>query len=937
MLERPVTALSPDEVFDALESSPRGLDPEEAVRRAHEHGPNALPDAARPSIALHLLKQITHMLALLLWGAAALALLARLPELAIAIVAVVVLNAVVSSAQELRAERAMRALASILPRRASVVRGGRIVELDARELVPGDVVRLEEGDAISADARIVGAEGLRVDLSSLTGESLPLERDAEAVGNERVRPTDATNLVLAGTTVTAGRARTVVLRTGARTELGRVAALTGSVRRAPSTLEVSVRRLVRRITVLAVVVGVVTFALAATVTGVSVQEALVFGIGVLVANVPEGLLPTVTLALALGVQRMAKRNVLVRRLSSVETLSAVTTICTDKTGTLTTGSMELAMLWVDGRMVDVPRRVARPIEPDHAELLVTLACVCSNARLVGSPSALGLRTVGDPSEGALMRAAVALGHDPDALRDGNTRTRLVPFDARRRRMAVVVRAKAGSSIAAAADAPALVIVKGAAHEVLARCTHDLGPAGRLPLDAARRAEHEGAHDTLAADGCRVLALALRGVEPGLSDAAPDELERELTFVGLAGLLDPPRADVAEAIVTCREAGVAISMVTGDHSLTALSIARQVGLADEKTRAVTGSELDALDDPELDRLLRDEEPRIFARVLPEQKLRLVRAYQRRGEVVAVTGDGVNDAPALRAADVGIAMGLGGTDVAREAADLVLLDDHFASIVHGIEEGRAIYANVRKFLTYILASNVPEIVPYVVMVAMHVPPALTIAQILAIDLGTDVMPALALAAEPPTPDQMRRGPRAQNAPLFDLGLLGRAYGVLGTTEALVSMAAFFAVLAAAGIGLDSLSRVTSSVLDGTASPTMIALVHEAQTATFLAVVACQVGNLFACRSERALPFARTVLANAWLGWAIAIECGLALALVVVPPLGRAFGMAAPDASHWWLLALGVPALIAADSVYKRVAASLRERVGRARAGSGAHGGV
>ncbi len=916
-----LSRLPPDDVYAALASAARGLSAGEAGVRLARDGPNELPEPARRALSLRFVDQLTHFMALLLWVAGILAFLSRTPALGWAIWAVIWINAVFSFWQEYRAERALAELRKVLPPQARVLRDGALRVIPARELVTGDLVQLEQGDRISADARLVAAEMLSVDLSVLTGESLAAERHPEAIRGDGQRPPDIPNLVLAGTTVTTGRGLAVVYATGSRTEFGRVAHLTATVVREPSTLERQVARIVRVITVLAVGMGAAVFLLASVLVGMQPRESFLFAIGIIVANVPEGLLPTVTLSLAMAVQRMARRRALVRRLSAVETLSATTMVCTDKTGTLTCNEMTVRALWVPGASIEITGtgygpegEVRAPPEGEaggRARLLLAGAALCCDARLAPPEGAEGWRVIGDPTEGALLVAARKAGFDVERMVSRAPRLHELPFDAHRKMMSVVVRW--GMPELWPARVPTLGFTKGAPLEVLARCRFVLGDDGVHPLGEGERAAVVAANDGFARQGDRVLAIAFRpDLEPNANGAL---LERDLTLIGLAAMLDPPRPGVADAVRRCREAGIAVTMVTGDYSLTALAVARRIGLAGEEAAVISGEEVDRLTDDALRRQLAGGGGMIFARVMPEQKLRLVQAYQALGHVVAVTGDGVNDAPALRAAHIGIAMGRSGTDVAREAADMVLLDDDFATIVGAIEQGREVYLNIRKFMTYILASNVPEMVPFIAMVALRVPPALNILQILAVDLGTDMVPALALGAEPPEAGIMRQPPRPKGKPLLDLGLLARGYGFLGAIEAAASLAAFFLVWRAHGFGFADVVRAAPALLAHAADARTTATYREATTLALAAIVAGQVGNLFACRSERLSVFRQGLFRNRLAGWGLAVEVGLLLAIVYHPALERIFGTAPLSAPQWVGLLLVPPLVLGAEEARKR----------------------
>jgi potassium/sodium efflux P-type ATPase len=970
---QPVWALPIEEVYESLTTSAKGLSDTEATSRLEKFGANELPTPAQRPLWLRFTDQLTHFMALLLWVAGILAFVSGTPALGWAIWAVIWINAVFSFWQEFQAERALSALKKVLPMQVKVYRASALQQIPVRELVRGDVMQLEEGDRISADARLVSAESLYIDVSVLTGESLPVARNAYPVGlreavsvragkplprsgeqalQESVNAAEIANLVLAGSTVAAGRAIAVVYATGAQTEFGQVAHLTTITKREQSTLEVQVARIVRIITAIAIVMGITVFLLSYLLIGMNIAESFIFAIGIIVANVPEGLLPTVTLALALGVQRMAKENALVRRLSAVETLSATSVICTDKTGTLTKNEMTVRYLWVpwqpQGEMKATDDRLSPHLievtgagydptmgtvtmPPDFSaawkvRLLLLGSALCSNARLI-HPSPSRWQEIGDPTEAALLVAAAKAGLDLESLQKQLPRLREVPFDSRRRMMTVVLNWQASDLWQH--ELPYLALTKGAPLEVLRHCQTILRNGAVQALSQADGDEVTAANDRLARQGFRVLGLAARRGDEGLLSLRAQELEQKLIFIGLIAMFDPPRSEVPEAIARCHSAGIKVMMVTGDYGLTAEAIARQIGLVgqegslpgaaqghSERVRVVTGDSMGHLSDAQLRQILKYRSALVFARMSPEHKLRLVQAYKDIGEVVAVTGDGVNDAPALRAAHIGIAMGLNGTDVAREAADIVLTDDNFSTIVVAVEQGRAIYQNIRKFMTYILASNIPEITPFLAMVAFKIPPALTILQILAVDLGTDMVPALALGAEPPETGIMERPPRPKHEFLLNRSLLLRAYGFLGLIEAALSLLGFFLVWRSYGYSLADLQAVTASLLNHSASPTVTAIYRQSTTVALAAIVACQIGNLFACRSEWVSAFRLNWLNNRLLWLGIGVECFVLWAFIDIPPLRQVFATQPLSLWQWLILLACPPLLLGAEEVRKAI---------------------
>ena len=703
-------------VYDALESRPEGLTQEEVAERLERYGPNVIREVKGTPLIVKLLANFTHIMAILLWAGGIAAFVARMPQLGLAVWAVNLINGIFSFWQEFKAEKASEALRNLLPSYVRVLRQGEEQRILAEELVLGDIMLLDEGDRISADARLVQESELRVDQSTLSGESHPVRKTSEAVLTTGLSRAEIPSLVFAGTSVAAGTGKAVVFATGMETEFGKIAHLTQGLEAELSPLQKEMARATKAVTIIAVGVGVLFFILAIVMAGVGLAESFVFAVGMIVAFVPEGMVPTVTLALAMGVQRMAKRHALIKRLSAVETLGCTTVICTDKTGTLTQNEMTVRHLWLAhqrfsvmgvgyapvGEILDQDEKVvAAPVQGDLRQLLVASG-LCNNARLLSPDEESDRWTVlGDPTEAALRVVAAKGGVDLENEAHCAPCLRQIPFESRRKRMTTVHQV----------DETPVAYVKGAPKEILGLCTRILIDSQDRMLDEGWRAQVTAANDEYARNGLRVLAIAIRPV-PELCDrsssdaqATAEAIERDLTFVGLVAMMDPPRPEVATAVEKCYHAGIRIIMITGDYGLTAETIARRIGIIrGPQVRIITGVDLDALTDEALKEALRDEV--IFARAAPENKLRIVRVLQELGHVVAVTGDGVNDAPALKKADIGVAMGITGTDVAKEAADMILTDDNFASIVNAVEEGRAVYANIKKFCTYIFTSNTPE---------------------------------------------------------------------------------------------------------------------------------------------------------------------------------------------------------------------------------------
>jgi calcium-translocating P-type ATPase len=875
----------PEERIDALladlQTGRDGLSQREVQRRLVQHGRNEITRSEGSGHLRALLSQFTHPLAALLWVAAVLALAGGTAALAAAIVAVIVLNAAFAFVQELQAERATEALARMLPPRVRVRRDGVAGEVDAVTLVPGDIVLLTEGDRLCADARLIEGS-LELDMAALTGESQPVARSAQRT-HPAAMPLEAEDLVFAGTLCSAGDAEGVVYATAMTTQLGRIAALSQRVRDEISPLQAQVNRAAQLIAFVALGAGALFLVLGVTAAGLTLRDSLTFAIGLLVANVPEGLLPTITLALAVGVRRMAKRKALVKRLTAVETLGSTNVICTDKTGTLTEGRMTARLLWADGEEIDLSTADATPAtarEPFCGLLRTAVRCNNASIALDGA----GWARTGDPSESALLVAAAKLGEDVPGLLAERDRARrgVYHFDARLKRM---------TTLDEEHDARRWYHTKGAPLELLERCSAVRGADGDRPLTAADRARVRAAFEAQAARGLRVLGFA----EHRASSAEKVErelAESELTFLGLAALEDPPRADVADAVTRCHRAGIRVIVVTGDHALTAEAIARQVGIVRGTPRIVTSVEVDAMREDELEQLLANTDELIVARSSPETKLRIVDALRALGNTVAMTGDGVNDAPALRRADIGVAMGLSGTEVAREAATMVLTDDSFASIVAAVEEGRTVYENIRKFVTYIFAHATPEVVPFVIyaLAGGAIPLPLTALQILAIDLGTETLPALALGREPAEPGIMDRPPRPRSEGIIDATILRRAWLWLGLLEAALVAGGFFWVLLRAGWS------------PGDAVGSGSALHHQylvATTMSFAGITACQVGTAFATRTARQSLRSIGVFTNRLLLWGIAFELVFAAAVIYLPALQSIFKTAGLGAGELLVL--------------------------------------
>lgn len=910
-LTRIVHMLPVADVFRVFGSRPKGLLETEAEVNLDCFGPNAIRKIGGKPLYLKFLANFTHLMALLIWVGGIVAFAARMPQLGIAVWMVNVINGIFSFWQEYRAEKAAEALLHLLPRRARVVRAGREQLIPAEELVPGDLMLLTEGDHISADGRLVTDADLKLDQSTLTGESHPVKKTSDLILQPGLSRIELTNLVFAGTNVVAGTGKAVVFATGMKTELGRIAWLTQTLEEEPSPLQKELAHVTRVVTYIAIGIGMLFFIAMAAMTGVTLAESFIFGLGMIVAFVPEGLLPTVTLALARGSQRMASRHALIKRLSAVETLGCTSVICTDKTGTLTQNEMTVRNIWLSGRDLAVTGVGYEPegiISTDtfpslsevhftDLRLLLTAAALCNNARLLPPDDRnTAWRILGDPTEAALKVAALKGGIDPDAESKKNLRVRELAFESRRKLMSTVHQS-ANSRV---------LYLKGAPKEVLVLCTRIQTDGSEQELSGEGREEIMRANDTYARAGLRVLAVAARALPADLLTFSREIVEQDLTFLGLVAMMDPPRPEVEAAVEKCHRASIRVIMITGDYGLTAESIARRIGIIrGDNPRIVTGAELELMRDDELRRTF-DQEV-IFARVAPEHKLRVVSILKEMGHVVAVTGDGVNDAPALKKADIGIAMGIAGTDVAKEAADMVLTDDNFASIVNAVEEGRAVYANIKKFTTYIFTSNTPEAVPFICFAfsGTRIPLALNIMQILSIDLGTDLVPALALGAEKPEPGVMDKPPRDLHEHVITRAMLFRAYLWLGPIQSIAAMSAFFLTYWTQGYW--------GRFLD---LPAWGSLYFSATAMALAAVVTTQIGNVLAQRTERSSIFTVGFFSNRLIWVGIATELVLISLIVYVPFFQRIFFTAPFPVENWLFLFAWAPALLVADELRKGV---------------------
>jgi Ca2+-transporting ATPase len=894
----------------------QGLSTAGAADRLSRYGRNTLAEAAQIPLWKKFLGQFRELMVVILIAAALIAGAVGEWTDATAILAIVLLNGLLGFLQEERAGRALAALERLSAPLAKVLRDGELRVVPASELVPGDCVELEAGDSVPADARLLGGYGFRVQEAALTGESTPVDKEAASILAEDTPLGDRRNMVYMGTVVAAGKAEVVVLATGMATELGRIAGLLERSEPEPTPLQRRLAGLGKALVVVCLIAVALIFSIQ-MVRGDRLIDAFLRAVSLAVAAVPEGLPAVVTMALAVGLQRMVRRNALVRKLPSVETLGSVTVICSDKTGTLTRNEMTVRELVAGGRTYRVsgagyaprgkffatgvgatyspgsspwaaagqPDEEADPIDPSAAPALtevLTIAAWCNNARVApGGDGSEEWRVVGDPTEGALIVAALkggieAADHDRRVLFQ-------IPFDSERKAMSVVVRQADGSNV---------LYTKGAPEVVLGRCTAERTDAGDVPLTDERRTEIMRDGAAMAARALRVLALAERRL-PDVGQAIDGE--RDLTFAGLAGMIDPPREEVRDAVRRCRGAGIRPVMITGDHPATALAIARELEIAADGGLILTGGNLDVMSDIDLGGSV--EQVSVYARVSAEHKLRVVRALKDRGQIVAMTGDGVNDAPALKAADIGIAMGVSGTDVTKEASDMVLTDDNFASIVNAVEEGRGIFDNIQKFVFYLLACNTGEVLFVLAAALVGWPAPLTAIQLLWINLVTDGLPALALGMEPPERDVMRRRPRPPREPVITArhGLLILANGILIAT---VTAAGFALVYRQAGL-------------------------EHARTAALCITAYAQLFFALSCRSQRYTLPELGLFSNPYLFGAMAVSALLQLNVVALPFARSMLEVTGHSRGEWALVFLLALAPVTIAEVAKLIRAAVRAR--------------
>ena len=864
-------SLEVDEVLKLLNIQLKGLSEEEAERRLRQYGPNELPTGRRFVTLRILANQFKDVfVAILLVATAISAFLGKIID-ALVIVAVVVANAVVGFFQEYRSEKALEALRKYTAPKARVIRDGVVKIIPAREIVPGDLVVLETGDRVPADCRLVEAVELRTVEAALTGESTPVKKSVRPLPPDTPVP-DRVNMVFMGTHVVHGRGLAVVVATGRSTEFGKIARMVGELKAEETPLKRRLAKFASKLSIVVAIICGVIFAVGLLTSKASLIDLFMTSIALAVAAVPEGLPAVVTVTLALGAIMLAKRNAIVTRLSSAETLGSTTVICVDKTGTVTKGEMTVRRLYVWDRLVEVtgvgyePRgsflQDGKPVDPlkdPQLELLLKICALCNNSTLRRSDGSW--RIYGDPTEGALLVSAAKAGLWRDELEKSHPRVGEIPFTSERKRMTTFHRTGEGG---------ALAFMKGAPEVVVKLCSKILTPKGEVAMTDEHRRKILETSSSMASQGLRLIAAAYRKVEP--SQELGSSLERDMTFVGIQAMIDPPREEAVEAARMCMEAGVKTVMITGDHKLTAIAVAREVGIYREGDLVLTGRDLNAMGDGELREIV--DKVSVYARVSPEHKLRIVEALKSKGHIVAMTGDGVNDAPALKRADIGIAMGITGTDVSKEAADMILADDNFATIVSAVRGGREIYDRIRNFTFYMLRCNLGEIALITLLSALGHPTLITAAMILWINLVTDGPPAVSMSVDPPFEDVMKRPPRNPEE-----GILHGRW---------LHIAVSIATLLAGSVVILLAGRVW-----GIPQP-------EVRTMIFIQMILFELTIIWNSRSERLSAFEINPLSNKALFISVLASLAATAALMLAPPLRAAFNLAAITARE---LALSV----------------------------------
>lgn len=921
-----ISEIQPHSVFEYLDTTERGLSEAESQARLLVYGENTIKSKKSFHPVRSFAKQLVNLMAIMLWIASILAIISGTPIISYAIWFIIIINAIFSFIQESKADKALQSLAKMIPNNVKVYRDGGMTVLSANQLVPGDVVYLKAGDKVPADLRIVVADGLFVDNSMLTGESVPVDRDEQADLLDGQSITNSRNLLFAGTSITGGDATGVVYATGENSEIGNITKTSSEIVRSASTLEYQIRKITKTLVIIALIIGILAFLISSFVTGFSVNAALIFAIGIIVAIIPEGLMPTVSLSLAMGVQRMAKKNALVRKQSAVETLSSTSVICTDKTGTLTQNAMFAKKVWTIDGIVEIggdgygKTGTVTGVNEKNKQTLERLfiaSTICSDTVLsTDKDNTNQWKTIGNPTEAAILIAAQKFGMNIENVKGQFERTKVIPFSSNTKTMTVLEK-NCNNSVFSCNQV--LQFTKGDPGKVIDRCSFIFKDGQVVAVTPEDKKKFHAVNDEMANQGYRLLAIAytdqLQNLEPKLDD---------LILLGLVVMYDPPKEGVREAIADCYKAGIKVTVVTGDYSLTAAAIAKQIGIVKDEYVAITGAELEKMSKEELATKIDTDVPVIFARTTPKDKLKIVETYQSLGHIVAVTGDGLNDVLALQKADIGISMGKKGSDAAIESSDVVLLDDHFSTIVEAVKEGRTIYDNIQKFITFFLASNVSEVVPFIMMGIFDIPLALTVLLVLMIDIGTDLLPAMSLGEEMPDDDVIDYPPRKPNENILNKYVLLRAYGFLGIIEAGMMFVVYFLTWDYFGYTLTELPSVTPAIVNGTASEEVLHAYHYAITLAFGSVIASQIGNVLECRSSR-LSFTKSLKKKNYLMiWGIFVEIGLFLLIAYVPFMQMVFGTTAPKVSHLAILLICPIVLILIEEMRKWLVSRMKKKV-------------
>lgn len=878
-----VEALKSSIRFDDIRENSYGLTETEAAKNLEVYGKNALQKQKKNTWLKTLLSQFTDLMIIILIASSIISFFMGEASEGIAILAIIILNGFLGFFQEMRTEKALEALMGMAAPHARVIRDGEIKDIPAELVVPRDLIVLEAGCTVPADAVIIEANSLFADESMLTGESVPVSKTKVEEARARISGISSSNFVYMGSMITSGTGKAVVVSTGMDTEMGKIADMIVTTDTQETPLQKRLEKLGEvMVTVCLAICAVVS--LLGVLRGEPVIQMLLGGISLAVAAVPEGLPAVVTIALAIGVRRMVQRNALVRRLPAVETLGCATVICSDKTGTLTENRMTVITalagknlysfrrnnegrisVYVRGREVDAERTFG-------LKLLLKIGLLCGNTRINRSSDAEDQRDVldieGDPTEVALVRAALDAGIDKDSVDARYRRVREIPFDSDRKLMSVVCRAAGGELF---------LFAKGAPEIILARCNRILIADRERTITNDDKEAIMRECRNMTSQALRVMGFAYRTVTP--NNLWSDKLEEELVFVGLAGMTDPPRKEAGEAVEKCKMAGIKTVMITGDHRDTAAAIASSIGIYNDGDLVITGNEMDEMSDSQLEKAC--EKATVFARVFPRHKLRIVKAFQKKGHIVAMTGDGVNDAPAVKAADIGIAMGKSGTDVTRQAASMILMDDNFSSIVAAVEEGRNIYSNIRKFIRYLLSCNVGEVLTMFLSTLFGLPLPLLPAQILIVNLATDGLPAIALSMEPGDPDAMKMPPRSPNESVFAHGL-SKIIVVRGILIALSTLASFLLIF--------SLSKNLS----------------VARTGALVTLVLSQLIHVFECKSETKGLFEINLLSNPYLVLAVISSVLLLLSVIYIPFMARIFDTMPLNVNDW-MISAGISLLV------------------------------